>query len=43
MRLDTKARDGKIKSVPAERIGKVAWNQRVPANVIHGALDEIAD
>jgi 3-dehydroquinate synthase len=42
MRLDKKVSDGEIKFVLAERIGKVAWNQRVPANVIHGALDEIA-
>jgi len=42
MRLDKKVSDGEIKFVLAERIGKVAWNQRVPATVIHGALDEIA-
>ena len=42
MRLDKKVRDGEIKFVLAEKIGKVAWNQRVPANVIDGALDEIA-
>jgi 3-dehydroquinate synthetase len=43
MRLDKKVSDGEIKFVLAEKIGKVVWNQRVPANVIHSALNEIAN
>jgi 3-dehydroquinate synthase len=43
MRLDKKVSDGEIKFVLAEKIGKVAWNQRVPENAIRGALDEIAN
>jgi len=43
MRPDTKVRDGEIKLVPAERTGKVVWNQRVPENVVHGALDAVAN
>jgi 3-dehydroquinate synthase len=43
MHLDKKVSDGEIKFVLAEKIGNVVWNQRVPGNLIHGALDEIAN
>jgi 3-dehydroquinate synthetase len=43
MRLDKKVSDGEIKFVLAEKIGKVAWHQRVPENLIHNALDEVAN
>ena len=43
MRLDKKVSDGEIKFVLAGKIGKVAWNQRVPENLMRGALDEIAN
>ena len=43
MRLDKKVSGGEIKFVLAEKIGKVVWNQRVPENVIHDALDEIVN
>jgi len=42
MRLDKKVSGGEIKFVLAEKIGKVVWNRRVPENLIHNALDEIA-
>jgi len=41
MRLDKKVSGGEIKFVLAKKIGKAVWNQRVPENVIHDALDEI--
>jgi 3-dehydroquinate synthase len=43
MRLDKKVSGGEIKFVLAKKIGKVVWNQRVPENVIHDALDEIVN
>jgi 3-dehydroquinate synthase len=43
MRLDKKVSGGEIKFVLAEKIGKVVWNQRVLENLIHDALDEIAN
>jgi 3-dehydroquinate synthase len=43
MRLDKKVSGGEIKFVLAEKIGKVVWNQRVPENMIHDALDEIVN
>ena len=43
MRLDKKVSGGEIKFVLAEKIGKVVWNQRVPEDVIHDALDEIVN
>jgi 3-dehydroquinate synthase len=43
MRLDKKVSGGEIKFVLADKIGKVVWNQRVPENLIHNALVEIAN
>jgi 3-dehydroquinate synthase len=43
MRLDKKVSGGEVKFVLARKIGKVVWNQHVPENVIHGALDEIVN
>src|SRR5207249_3320527 len=43
MTLDKKVSGGEVKFVLAERIGKVVWNQRVPAELINGALDRIAN
>ena len=41
MRLDKKVSDGEIKFVLARKIGKVLWNQRVPAAMVQAALDGI--
>jgi 3-dehydroquinate synthase len=43
MRLDKKVSGGEIKFVLAKKIGEVIWNQRVPEDVIHDALDEIVN
>jgi 3-dehydroquinate synthase len=43
MRLDKKVSGGEIKFVLAEKIGKVSWGRHIPENLIHGALDEIAN
>ena len=43
MRLDKKVSGGEIKFVLVKKIGEVIWNQRVPENVIHDALDEIVN
>lgn len=42
MTLDKKVSGGEIKFVLAERIGKVAWGQRVPTAAVHRALDAVA-
>ena len=42
MSLDKKVSAGEIKFVLAERVGKVICGQRVPAAVVHRALDAIA-
>jgi 3-dehydroquinate synthase len=42
MTLDKKVSAGEIKFVLAERIGKVAWGQRVPMTAVHRALDAVA-
>ncbi len=39
MKLDKKVRDGQIKFVLAERIGKVRWGVNVPHKLIHEVLD----
>ena len=39
MKLDKKVRDGQIKFVLAERIGKVRWGVNVPHQLIHQILD----
>lgn len=39
MKLDKKVRDGQIKFVLAERIGKVRWGVNVPHKLIHEILD----
>jgi 3-dehydroquinate synthetase len=39
MKLDKKVREGEIRFVLAERIGKVRWNVRVPPPMIHEVLD----
>jgi len=41
MQLDKKVTDGEIKFVLAEKLGKVVWNQRVPAALVESVLDEI--
>ena len=38
MRLDKKVSDGEIKFVLAQRIGKVAWGQSVPDDLIRETL-----
>lgn len=42
MRLDKKVSGGEIKFVLANRIGAVAWGQRVPDVEVHRVLDQIA-
>jgi 3-dehydroquinate synthase len=42
MRLDKKVSGGEIKFVLADRIGAVAWGQRVPDAEVHQVLDLIA-
>jgi len=42
MRLDKKVSGGEIKFVLARKIGRVVWGQRVPEDLLHQALDEIA-
>lgn len=42
MRLDKKVSDGQIKFVLADRIGAVAWGQKVPEQELNAVLDEIA-
>ena len=41
LKLDKKVSGGEIKFVLAQKIGKVAWNQRVPEKLIQQTLDEI--
>jgi 3-dehydroquinate synthase len=43
MRLDKKVSGGEIKFVLAGKIGGVVWGQRVPDELIHQTLDEIAN
>ena len=43
MRLDKKVSGGEIKFVLARKVGQVVWGRRVPENLIHRALDEIAN
>jgi 3-dehydroquinate synthase len=43
MRLDKKVSGGEIKFVLAGKIGSVVWGQRVPDELIHQSLDEIAN
>jgi 3-dehydroquinate synthase len=43
MRLDKKVSGGEIKFVLAGKIGSVVWGQRVPDELIHQTLDEIAN
>ncbi len=42
MSRDKKVSGGEVKFVLAERIGKVAWGQRVSAVLVNAALDQIA-
>jgi 3-dehydroquinate synthase len=42
MKLDKKVSAGEVKFVLAEKIGKVAWNQSVPAAALSRVLDEIS-
>ena len=43
MRFDKKVSGGEVKFVLAKRIGRVAWGQRVPGNLIGKVLDEIGN
>jgi 3-dehydroquinate synthetase len=39
MRLDKKVADGEVKFVLARQIGKVAWGQKVPTDLIKQVME----